>query len=419
MPTSSLRSLSVIMCTWLILHSLTLQPQPATVRRTIRFPRDRLIGGKIVPGVRLDSSPFEAGGSSWQVSLYPCGVSASDANRVGVYLKLNGASGREVDAAFSLALQVLPVDMSAAAAVPPEGAASRGLEFRCGMTFCSAAEALESAGRCEDWGAHVYNSALLFSELESAVDSTAGVDVELQIWNERACGRASEAFLEQARRLPRGSVRVGEVIVALAGSPARVDDGAYQCVPGVEYRVMRLVAPDGTARFELDNSADRSSLVYLLPTSKAARGEDDASGEDGVASVLLDDDTTGSSLPGARFLRRKSRAETWGDTTQDWLGVASKKWPVGVRVDALPPLASRLGFRSFPARFAYAARTSGSVLLLLVVIGASPLWGGYLVTRLGSGYVIPSRSMESTLSVGDVVLAGKKGSANTNPDHRP
>ena len=138
-----------------------------------------------------------------------------------------------------------------------------------------------------------------------------------------------------------------------------------------------------------------------------------------MASVLLDDDTTGSSLPGARFLRRRSRAApktTWGETTQDWQGVASNKWPVGVRVDALPPLASRLGFRSFPARFAYAARTSGSVLLLLMVIGASPLWGGYLVTRLGSGYVIPSRSMESTLLVGDVVLAGKRGSANTNPD---
>ena len=80
-----------------------------------------------------------------------------------------------------------------------------------------------------------------------------------------------------------------------------------------------------------------------------------------------------------------------------------------MRLDALPPLASRLGFRSFPARFAYAARTSGSVLLLLMVIGASPLWGGYFVSRLGSGYVIPSRSMEATLSVGDVVLAGEAG----------
>ena len=181
---------------WLILQSLTLQVQPATVRRIVRFPRDSLMGGKIVPGVRLDSSPFEAGGSSWQVALYPCGVSASDANRVGVYLKLNGASGREVDATFSLALQVVPEVPPAALPVaakasPPEGAASRGLEFRCGMTFCSAAEALESAGRCEDWGAHVYNSADLLSELESAADCTAGVGAELQIWNERACGRAS------------------------------------------------------------------------------------------------------------------------------------------------------------------------------------------------------------------------------------
>ena len=399
---------------WLILQYILPTAallQPVTVRRTVQFPRDSLIGAKLVPGVRFDA-PFNAGGSSWQGSLYPCGVSTSEAERVGVYLKLIGASGEEVDASFSLALQVLPaLGDTAAAAAPPEGAASRGLSFQCGMTFCDAAEALESAGRCEDWGAHVYSTALLLSELESSAQSTAAVDVELQIWDRRACGRGAsyEAFLEQTRRLPRGSLRVGEVVVALAGSPARAAPapGDYRCVPGVEYRVMRLVAPDGTARFELDNSADPSSVVYLLPTSKAARGEDNAAGSDGVvASVLLDDDTSGSSLPGARFLRSKSRAaapkatesQTWGPTT---------KWPVGVRVDALPPLASRLGFRSFSARLSYAARTSGSVLLLLVLLGASPLWGGFLVTRLGSAYAIPSRSMEATLRVGDVVLAEK------------
>ena len=47
------------------------------------------------------------------------------------------------------------------------------------------------------------------------------------------------------------------------------------------------------------------------------------------------------------------------------------------------------------------------MLLLLVVIGASPLWGGFLLSQLGSFYAIPSRSMEATLSVGDVVLAEK------------
>ena len=47
------------------------------------------------------------------------------------------------------------------------------------------------------------------------------------------------------------------------------------------------------------------------------------------------------------------------------------------------------------------------MLLLLVVIGASPLWGGFLASQLGSFYAIPSRSMEATLAVGDVVLAEK------------
>ena len=40
-------------------------------------------------------------------------------------------------------------------------------------------------------------------------------------------------------------------------------------------------------------------------------------------------------------------------------------------------------------------------------MGFSPLWGGFLLSQLGSAYVIPSRSMEATLRVGDVVLAEK------------
>ena len=42
-----------------------------------------------------------------------------------------------------------------------------------------------------------------------------------------------------------------------------------------------------------------------------------------------------------------------------------------------------------------------------MLVGSSPLWGGFLLSQLGSAYAIPSRSMEATLRVGDVVLAEK------------
>ena len=411
------------------LHASLSLVLPTPTRRTLSFPRHALVGADGKPGVRLDSKPFaDSGGRSWQVSLYPWGAGTSYAGRVGVYLKLLGASATEVDATFSLRLAVL-ADGAASEAEP----AGRGLEFRCGMTFCGAAEALESVGRCEDWGAHILPTELLLSELADDCESTVAVTCELSVWEERACARSAslDAFLDQTRRLPRNRVRVGEVVVAMGSGSATAGGSGYQCVSGVEYRLLRLEAADGTSRFELDASADDGgSTVYLLPTSKAARGDDDLWSKD-AASVLLDDDATGSSLPGARFLRASQKAlsgkdllagpgggfataeggtqATWGNGT---------KWPVGVRLDSLPPLASRLDARSFPARLGYAARTSGSVLLSLVVLASSPLWGGFLVSQLGSAYAIPSRSMEATLNVGDVVLAEKLSRIARLPSER-
>ena len=54
---------------------------PTPVRRTIAFPRNALVGddGKAASkiGVRVDTPPFEAGGRSWQLSMYPCGIGES------------------------------------------------------------------------------------------------------------------------------------------------------------------------------------------------------------------------------------------------------------------------------------------------------------------------------------------------------
>ena len=155
-----------MLCGAFLRASLALLP-PTPVRRTVTFPRHALLGadGKMAarPGVQIEMPPFDAGGTRWQVSIYPRGVGESYANRVGVYLKLVGAPGREVDATFSLSLRTL-------GSADAEAAPSRerlGLQFRCGMTFCEAGEALESAGRCVDWGAHVCPTALLLARYDA------------------------------------------------------------------------------------------------------------------------------------------------------------------------------------------------------------------------------------------------------------
>lgn len=400
----------------------------ATFRKSIPFPSlAESLSHKAVPGTKLVSPPFEAGGSSWEVALYPFGVGDSYANRVGVYLKLAGKSATEVDATFALQLQVMPSHEA-----PQDQSTARGLRFECGMTFCPAREASESVGRCEDWGAHVIDSASIVDELLGNRACVAAVDVELRVWDNRPCvaGSGFAALREQSERLSRGCVRVGEVTVALTGGAAAdtavSSTATYRCVPGVEYRLLRITSAEGSPMFSADAASDPGSTIYLLPTSKAARGDDEMAGElagarrtsNTVASILLDDDATGSSLPGARILRmalgqreaaaqlsdgqaeppRAPDAATWGK---------GSKWPVAVPLTSLPPFGSRLSLRALPDRLAYAIRTSGPVVLLLAAIALWPIWGGFALSQLGSAYAIPSRSMEATLRIGDVVVAEK------------
>lgn len=404
----------------LLLSSSIGLPQPiSTTRRLIPFPRGvlrKFLDDKerAVPGTRIDSPGFDMDGYYWQVTLYPFGGNADPtyAGRVGVYLKLlqPGGDGRtpaEIDTSFEMTLNVVRSDALASAAEADADdesreAARRGTVFRCGMTFCPASEAGESSGRCEDWGAHVYPSSLLLKELEDEAN-VAAVDVELSVWGQRPCRPAAGLFAlaDQVRRLPRGSLRVGEVVVALqGGAPGGT---GFQCEPGVEYRIMRLESEDGSSRFELSPPHTRGGVAYILPTSRTARGA-------GTFSELF--------YSNEALMAQKLGAEADIEAEQSWRmpslegsdrvrAPGAPKWPVAVPIDSLPPIASRLGFRALPARLGYAARYRSRRLLLFVVVGAFPLWGGFLLSQLGSAYVIPSRSMEATLSVGDVVLAEK------------
>ena len=377
----------------------------ASVRRVIPFPRrvlSNFLGDaeRARPGTKIESPPFEAAGCRWQVSLYPFGGNADPelSGRVGCYLKLLQTEQEEVDATFKVRMHVLSKsELADAAEHGAPAAGQRGLPFRCGMTFCRAAEAGLSVGRCEDWGAHVYPTDLLLAELEATPDEYAPcVEVELSVWSRRRCeaGASLAALAAQVRRLPEGSLRVGEVFVALASS----GEAKPLVRDGIEYRVMRLLTAAGDARF--DTQGDDVATAWLVPTLKDARaGAVFESNERNVRAALAAD-------PSGRFFA--------DDRGGDWTGLVwadeaagQRRLPVAVSLASLPPLASRLGLRALPARLGFAARSNLPRLLLFLLIGASPLWAGYLLSQLGSAYVIPSRSMEGTLRVGDVVLAEK------------
>ena len=388
----------------------------ALYRKTIPFPRRVLAKfladeAKAVPGTRIDSPTFRACGHDWQVSLYPFGGNADPyfAGRVGVYLKLlqPADSGKvEVDASFSLTLRTLPT--AAAGQTEHDKSTQRGICFRCGMTFCDAAEAGSSVGRCEDWGAHVYPSDLLLRELEVIEGIEAMVDVELEAWDSRPSrwGASMLALYDQVQRLPLRRLRAGEVVVALSSSDST--GGGFRSIDGSEYRVMRLVSADGSACFD----STRAATAFLLPTnSKAREGGTFATNEASMMRVFYEvvgDQMTARDA--AAILRESSDGLFVGIEPSHDAAAGSIEWPIAVTISRLPPLASRLGLRALPTRLRYALRTRARGLLLFLLIGASPLLVGFIASQFVSAFAIPSRSMEATLQVGDVVLAEKLSS---------
>merc|ERR1719313_2815857 len=130
-----------------------------------------------------------------------------------VYLRyLSRGNGDDVDATFSLALRVNGTTVPTLSGC---GGAEKGGApmWRGAMTFCGAAEAVESCGRAADWGAHAWPGCQTGDE-PSAV-------VEIATWGRRS-GETSGSF--------RGALGAALEKLGLA--------------TGGEYRVMRLLRDD-------------------------------------------------------------------------------------------------------------------------------------------------------------------------------
>ena len=164
----------------------------------------------------LSSAPIETeAGERFRVDVYPRGNTKRAA---AVYLRyLSRGNGDDVDATFSLALRVNGTTVPTLSGC---GGAEKGGApvWRGAMTFCGAAEAVESCGRAADWGAHAWPGCKT-GDRPSAV-------VEIATWSRRsgetsgsfrgALGAAARAAAPRTRERFKG----GEVLVPVARNEA-------------------------------------------------------------------------------------------------------------------------------------------------------------------------------------------------------
>jgi signal peptidase I len=188
---------------------------------------------------------------------------------------------------------------------------------------------------------------------EKSEDGKLIVEVEIQIHDRAPQSSSSSSsgtsgpFWEDMRQ--RGDLRVASVVVPvlqkLSERPAMMAQGVY---PGVEYRILRMIQDGG--------------------------GDDDNDGVDIFHHQ-----------PGATYVLRP---------IYPLVRALERPWPITVRESDIPSLVSPNAYNT------------GSAVLSLAtaVIGlAAAFW---LSTAI-SFFYIPSRSMEPTLQIGDVLLVEK------------
>ena len=329
---------------------------PSTVT-TVTFPDYRSLNKQ--PNVESASESFDAGDQTWQLLLYPGGNKKQ--GRVGVYLRRVLRHPDEdtcVDASFNLQLV---------------GKQKTGrkfdIVFESGMSFVASPRRALSNGYANSFGSHMVETQLmpLFvggGEMGGNVD----VVVSITVHRVRKLNPQSSSLFATAGRIYRlfwakpkdisTTLKVGQVVVPIASNSdgrtwweARQDLFACGAYPGVEFRIMRMF-------------------------KEAA----DVGGASGGGLVQCFDSTPGCTLELRPIYPLVASLE--------------REWPINVTESAVPKFYSQAMYNSV------AVSLSGG----LAVAG---LMSAFIVSQILSFYYIPSRSMEPTLMVGDVLLVDK------------
>jgi signal peptidase I len=334
------------------------------------------------PNITLRNREDEA--YTFCVVLYPFGRSPSRNRRLGGFgmsyaqlplplFQRNNEMGKFQKEKLMLYLQFLPdsldqtADVSFAMRLRGQQTSSRrfDLQWQAGMRLVHPSRTQLDQGQAHDFGTSLMRSDMVTSFWEGTEPIQLQLDVQIHSPPpSSSIRRKGWAPLRDLRRLDEEEllyhdteqVRVGRVVVPvltkLSQRPRMFELGVY---PGVEYRIMRIHSPAAKSNVRIDLASPDSSedLFYSRP------------------GVLFD---LKPIYPLVRQLERH--------------------WPVTVSETEIPRLYT-------PGQYNIVSAL-GSVLTALAGLALA-----FFISQGISLYYIPSRSMEPTLQVGDVLLVEK------------
>ena len=339
-------------------------------------------------GEFVTSEPFQCGDSRFCVKLYPKG----GGDRKKLFQKENKRQGfgqayaiqplfGTADEKVSLYLQFLNDDeedsVDATFALRLKGNQQNGpkfdVEWRAGMRFVELSKSNLAQGLANDFGASLMQTPLLKQFMGISDDNLdnprklqAEIEVTLHEAPEATKGSSSPlssdsiaassskpffgSLAKDIRTPAAGStfehdperVRVGKIVVPilnkLSQRPRMFEIGAY---PGVEYRILRILNPEGNEVF--------------------------------------------TSCPGATYEMRP---------IYPLVQQLERPWPVAVKEQEIPKLYTQNMYNAVSAVGSLATAVFG-------------LFSAFLISQAVSLFFIPSRSMDPTLQIGDVLLVDK------------
>ena len=375
------------------------------------------------PKVGTESEVKQAAGENWKVVFYPGGNKRQ--GRAGFYLKwLAPDPDTSCDATFEIRL----------IGKQREGP-KFDLAFASGMRFVHPSRKALTDGRASDFGSHLLEIPLLSSfrgggPFDDSVDLSVRVTVfdreaglePLESGLLAAAGRANGLFWGTPRDLRAGEdgdMHVGQVVVPVIapGAPWAGDDTAagprrpfgperramfrLGVYPGVEFRIMRTFAPAEEARGDAkqgggggESSLEVCDVEYRLSGAQAGTAQAGTAQAPITGAQAKEIGDISSPPVGPEEFRVRAGSVLEVRPIYPLVRQLERTWPVRVAEDAVPAFFSQASYN--------AVAVAGALATALLGLSAA-----FAVSQAVSLYYIPSRSMEPTLQVGDLLVVEK------------
>lgn len=335
------------------------------------YPKGSAIGGSSV----LSSSPSTKGGFGMAYKvLSPLNQRADE--RVGVYLQYlggrpAGGGGDTVDVTFALRLK--------GRQRPEDGYSRRfDVEWRAGMRFVPLPESNLQQGRANDFGAHLMQTSLLQQFMgisDDQLDDTTPLtaEVEVIIHDAELERREQQSHLkEKPSNEDNGGLMTGSTLFGKLGRDIRLSDGgtSMDVHDTDNVRVGKIVVPI------LSRLIQRPRMFELGVYPGV---------EYRILRILKDGEERFTSCPGADYELKP---------IYPLVSQLERAWPVTVNEREIPRLYTPSMYNVVSAVGSLATAITG-------------LATAFILSQAISLFFIPSKSMDPTLLVGDVLLVDK------------